>query len=455
MPENVIVLQEAHLAEIKELVFDRPGLEGAAFVLCGSSVSEDTNKLLSRHVVPVAPEDYLVREATRLSISGRALTRVAKMARRLNLSILFVHSHPEGVPDFSAQDDREEQRLIPFFQARVPARIHGTAVLTQNTVAGRIYAPERFAATRVVAIGSFFRIFVPGENAPDYAIFDRQVRAFGPEVQRAMRAMHIGVVGVGGTGSPTAEQLYRLGFGRISLFDGDSFHPTNVNRVYGSRLRDAGRPKVEISKAHLDEIGLTTTIRPVPEHITSEAAALKMRDCDVIFCCTDKEWPRAIITTLARQYLIPVFDLGVLINSEAGVLKDVHGRVTTMLPGEACLFCRGRISAEMVRLESLSPQDRKAQILDGYAPELDEPAPAVISFTSSIASAAITELIHRLTAFMGKERLSTEVLYRFDASVIRTNRVAPRPECACADPTQRGSGDEQPFLGMVWANHTR
>lgn len=450
-----IVMLEVQLEELRQKLFDRPGVEGAAFLLCGQSVSEDAVKLIVHAVVPIADEDYLRREPYGLTIASPALTRVAKLARYEALSVVFAHSHPEGVPEFSEQDDREEARLLPFLQARVPGRVHGTLVLTEHHIQGRLYTPDQVSVDEVIAIGDRIRSWTPVSIEAIEPFFDRQVRAFGPDIQRLLRRLRIGVVGAGGTGSPVAEQLCRLGVGHLRLFDGDRFAETNVNRVYGSSLQDDGRLKVEIAKDHLDRIGLATTVDTVAQHISYEAAARAMRDCDVIFGCTDKELPRAILVQLAMRYCIPVFDLGVLIDSQNGCIAGVHGRVTTLMPGEACLFCRGRITAETIRIEALSEDDRVRQVRDGYAPELDEPAPAVIAFTTATASAAVMELLHRLTGFMGSERSSSEVLLALDQTRLRTNRIKSRDGCICEDRSSWGRGDVEPFLEMVWPNETK
>lgn len=450
-----IVMLEPQLAELREKLFDRPGVEGAAFLLCGQSVSDDMVKLVVHSVIPIADEEYLRREPYGLTIASPTLTRVAKLARYEGLSVVFAHSHPDGISDFSDQDDREEARLLPFLQARVPGRVHGTVVLTEHQIRGRLYVPEQVPVDDVIALGERIRSWsLPGPDAVE-PFFDRQVRAFGPDIQRLLRRLRIGIVGVGGTGSPVAEQLYRLGVGHLSIFDGDRFSETNVNRVYGSSLKDDGRLKVEMVKEHLDRIGLGTTIDIVPQHITYEAAARALRDCDVVFGCTDKELPRAILVQLAMRYCIPVFDLGVLIDSRDGCITGVHGRVTTLMPGEACLFCRGRITAEAIRIESLSEEDRQRQVRDGYAPELEGPAPAVIAFTSATASAAVMELLQRLTGFMGSERASSEVLLALDQTKLRTNRLAPREGCVCEDRSFWGRGDAEPFLEIVWPSETK
>ena len=450
-----IVFLESQWQQLRSYLFDKPGIEGAAFVLCGESQAPRCKKLLAHAVVPVAPEDYLRREALGLTITSRALSRITKLARHEKLSIVFAHSHPEGFAEFSAQDDREEERLLPFIQSRLPDRVHGTLVLTRDGAAGRLYLPSKTEVDQVLVVGKRFEAYPRLSSTVRRDIFDRQIRAFGSFVQERLRSMTIGVVGAGGTGSAIAEQLCRLGVGTLYIFDGERLELSNLNRVYGSTVADADRLKVDIARDHLKRIALQTEIQAVPKHITNLGAASVLRECDVVFGCTDKHLPRAILTQLSLTYFTPVIDLGVLIDSSEGIIRGVHGRVTTLMPGEACLFCRGRISPEAIRVEALTEDELLGQIADGYAPELEEPAPSVIPFTSAVASTAVAELLHRLTGFMGSERHTSEVLHSFDETRIRTNRVSPREVCICTDQSRWGRGDEDPFLGMVWPTDTK
>jgi molybdopterin/thiamine biosynthesis adenylyltransferase len=451
MQTRIVILEE-QLTTLSELLFDQPGVEGAAFLLCGESRDQEHAKLVVHAIQPIQDDEYLLREPYRLSISSKALTRIAKLARYEKLSIIFAHSHPDGVSDFSTQDDKEEEKLIPFFQSRVPERIHGTIVLTKDSIAGRLYCPTQVSVDSIVSIGNRTKVWSGGGGRKTFPWHDRQVRAFGSDIQATLQALHIGVIGVGGTGSAVAEQLYRLGVGSLTLIDGDQLELTNLNRVYGSRKDHEGKNKAGIAKSHLDSIGLGTEVHAVQHHITEQHAAKLMRRCDIVFGCTDKQIPRAILNQLSIRYTIPLIDVGVLVDSEAGQIGNVLGRVTTFFAGESCLFCRGRISPEQIRIESLSDEDRAAQAREGYAPELDEPAPAVIPFTTAIASAALSELIHRLTGFMGSDRQSTEVLYFFDENRIRTNRVKPREMCTCVDSSNWGRGDTSPFLDLFWTS---
>ncbi|MEK6289215.1 MAG: ThiF family adenylyltransferase [Acidobacteriota bacterium] len=448
-----LTLLEGARFRLEEAVFSRQGLEGAAYLLCGRSVTEDETRLLVREIVPVAETHYLRREPYRLSIDSASYASVAKRARAIGASIIFAHGHPFGPPDFSEQDDREEPKLVEFFSARVPGVPHGSLVLTPGTLANcRIWSGNGWGqVARIRTIGQRFRFqtFIADETPlPDF--FDRHVRAFGPEIQRLLQRLHVGVVGLGGTGSPVVEQLIRLGVGKISIFDGEQFESSNVTRVYGSSISDEGKNKAEISFAHASSIGLGTVVRTYPRNITEEETAKQLRVCDIIFGTTDKQAPRGILVQVALQYMIPVFDLGVKIDAPEQIIRGINGRVTTLLPGEACLFCRERISSDAIRLESLSPEERQLLVDEHYAPQLETQNPAVITFTTAVAAQAVSEFLHRLTGFMGEGRQSSEVLMFFHETAIRTNRTAPKPDCICAKTELWGVGDRRDFLGLTW-----
>lgn len=439
-------------AFLRQAIFSRPGLEGAAYLLCGRSQTSNELRFLVREVVPVADRDYLVREPYRLSIGSPSYVAVAKKAAVRGDSIIFVHSHPTGIEDFSAQDNREEPKLMEFFASRLPDQPHGSlVVVSESRMRGRVWSGLWLPMTRIRQIGERFRFVDPYRNdEPIPEFFDRQVRAFGRDIQRLLGRLHVGVVGAGGTGSAVLEQLVRLGVGTISVFDGERFEPSNVNRVYGSTTRDGGRPKVDIADQHLSGIGLGTVIRRYDGSIGIETIAKALRECDVVFGNTDRQAPRGTLVRLALWYLIPVIDTGVKIEAPDGVIRDIIGRVTVLLPGEACLFCRGRISARMIQLESLSPEEWKALADEDYAPELQDPAPAVIPFTTAVAAQGISELLHRLTGFMGADRHSSETLMMFHDRTVRTNRPPPNPECLCAQRKNWAKGDRRDFLDLMW-----
>lgn len=437
----------------------QPGfIEQGAYLLCSLSVTESESRLLVRAVILVRPEEVISASSSHMEIAPQSFMRAMKCADIGHLSFVFVHSHPYGPAGHSPQDNVTE----PSFFRTAYTRINGKAIHASIVVSGvdhpraRVWHSDGTTSPVEVirVIGDRFRFFHHDPQLNAHAeIFDRQVRAFGMEIQYLLKTLHIGIVGNGGTGSAVAEQLIRLGIGKLSLFEGQTLDASNVTRVYGSRLADVDRPKVKIIQRLAKDIGFGTEVTLFPEHITSLKTAEALRDCDVIFGCTDDEWGRSILSKLAIDYYIPVIDMGVKIDSNEGSIVSVQGRVTTLAPGTACLFCRGRITAEGVRaqvIESCNPSQAEELRRQRYAPELHGNAPAVIAFTTAAASTAVAELLHRLTGFMGPDRISSEVIHFFDQSRMRTNHLSPNFDCYCGDKQRWGLGDQQPFLGMLW-----
>lgn len=435
-----------------------PELERGAYLLCRPSITDSEVRLIVRAVVPVDDSDVIECSSHHMKIASRSFIRAMKRADLGKACFVFVHSHPEKYPQHSAQDDTEEAKLFrtAYNRIRTPG-VHGSLVFMKGTLtAGRVWLPDGtcVAVDRIRIIGDRFRFIFPGRpHTPIPEFFDRQVRAFGPDVQRLLKELRVGMVGVGGTGSCVAEQIIRLGIGSVLVVDGENFEASNVNRVYGSRVVDADIPKVKIAQRLAAEIGLVTEVEVIPKPITFESVLSKFRSCDVIFGCTDDEFGRSLLTRFAIYYAIPVFDMGVKIHSENEAIKSIQGRVTTLLPGLACLNCRRRLSSEKITAESLRATDPKAAAEleeEGYIPELDDPAPAVVPFTTAVASSAVTEFLHRLTGFLGDDRRSSEVLHLIDHTRIRTNNMSPGAGCFCRDELYWGRADVKPFLDTTW-----
>lgn len=431
--------------------------EAAAYLLCGQSESEQEKRLLVRRIIPVRDQEIASTSPVHMSIPSASFRAAMKEAHQTKSSFLFAHSHPNGLCDFSQQDDKEEALLFRTAYNRIrTAAPHGSIVIARDgSLVGRIWLEDGTSHpfSKVRIIGSSFRFFYPHSANPPLEFFDRHVRAFGIEFPQILRQLHIGIIGCGGTGSSIAEQLIRLGVGTLTVVDEGRFEASNVTRGYGSSVLDVGAEKVELIKRLATTIGMGTRVITINKNCTYASTIRSLRACDLIFGCTDDQWGRSLLNRLAIYYFIPVLDMGVRIHSQAGKIRSVQGRVTTLLPNMACLYCRNRISAEVVRQESLdalNPTEAARLRKEGYIPELEEPAAALISFTTSIAAAAVNELFHRITQFGGADRTATEILYRFDESKISTNSTPSQPDCICGNPTLAGRGDCEPLLDCTW-----
>lgn len=452
-----LTFREEDYACLTAHLFPAP-TERAAYMLCGLSVGPSETKLLVREVIAVDNHELRSASCVHLSIPADIYVQWLKRADESNACLVFAHSHPGGEARFSPQDDAEEPPFFRTAQVRIKSSgIHGSIVLADSqTVAGRAWLPngsvQPLECIRI--IGRRFRFIRSTETGPEQLPFwDRQIRAFGREFQPVLKRLRVAVVGAGGTGSSVSEQLIRLGVGHLTVIDGGKFESSNINRVYGSYETDDGLRKPLIVKRLANTIGLTTEVIAIDRPITFLSAIECLKDCDIVFGCTDDQWGRSLLTTFALHYLTPVFDLGIAVDSADGVIERVEGRVTTLMPGAACLYCRNRISPQGIRAETMQEFDpTQAEQLrrEGYLIGLPETAPSVITFTTTIASSSVTELLHRLTGFMGSERTATEVIHRIDWSRVRTNSVEPSSTCRCANREEWGVGDTTPMLGVMW-----
>jgi molybdopterin/thiamine biosynthesis adenylyltransferase len=448
------------VAEQMAIQFDqaRPN-EGAGYLFVRVGLSEFETRLIGREFWPIQDDELLEKLPHHLSIKSASYTRAFRHADETKQGFWFVHSHPKGFTSFSRADDATEPPLFESAHVRIENLIpHGSLVFPLGgSPIGRVWQKDGsvIPVNRIRVVGRRLTIYdaeIDSVEIPPF--FDRQVRAFGPDVQKLLARLHVGVVGCGGTGSAVCQQLIRLGVGTLSIFDGQRFEGTNVNRVYGSLLSDDGAWKTNIVEREAASIGLGTVIKRYNGSIYQRDIARRLIEPDVLFGCTDEEYGRSILNDVSLRYGIPLFDMGVKIVSENGMIDTVVGRITTVQPGNACLLCRRRITPRRIAAEALravDPDKAKQLAAEGYAPELETPAPAVITFTSPVAAAAVNEFLHRLTGFMGPDRETTEVLHFFDQCDIGRNATAPEPTCKCAAPKVLGSGDVNPFLGMTWS----
>lgn len=90
---------------------------------------------------------------------------------------------------------------------------------------------------------------------------------------------------------------------------------------------------------------------------------------------------------------------------------------------------------------------RKAE---AYVDGGGDPAPAVVTFTTSIACTAVDELIQGLTGFRGPVGMEYNRIRRFDRVEDRLMTCRPVPTCpVCGSQGSWGRGDVLPFLGVM------
>lgn len=464
MRYTLTFLEAAYEKLIKHL-FSDTSLERAAYLLCGISRTDREIRFIVRQVLAVPDEVLLRQERERISIPSSSYVPVLGSASDTNHCFFLVHSHPENYPSFSIVDDEEELALFKTAYIRAENGIHGSVVFNStHTLSGRVWIEESDQLVTepislIRILGKRYR-FISTNNAPQEktqipeAFFDRQIRAFGKGLQQLLGKLHIGVVGCGATGSATIEQLARLGVGEITIIDHDRLDDTNISRVHGSTMKDFEKRlfKTDIMKTMVDEIGFGTRVHTITDKVIYESVAKRLRDCDIIFGCTDDHAGRAVLNRISIYYAIPVIDMGVKIDSNGGVIHNIPGRITIVKPGGPCMFCRETVDSHRIAAELMEPEQYENLRGLGYAPELKIKDPAVIPFTTAISSQSIIEMLNMISGFMGESSDMTELVYFFDSREF-SNREDPKSSnCICVDYQKICRGDSREFLGMVWPN---
>ena len=277
MRYTMTVLEESY-RRLTQHLFSDTTVEQAAYVLCGISRDNRETRFIVKDVLTVPKEILLKQTWERLSIPSKSFVPVLKQAADASQCFFLVHSHTNNYPYFSPYDDEEEMHLFKTAYVRVQVGIHGSLVFNSpNSLSARVWLDggESLVTkplSQIRILGKRYQ-FITANNAPPEEpgipelFFDRQVRAFGKEMQKLLGSIHIGVVGCGGTGSATIEQLVRLGVGRLTIVDHDEIDNTNISRIHKSTMKDFedGLNKTDIMRLRIEQIGFGTKVNAIPK----------------------------------------------------------------------------------------------------------------------------------------------------------------------------------------------
>jgi len=457
---------EEQYDRIADLIFADEN-EAAALALCGRSLIRnpwlggEEETFIVKEIVPVPSDAYIRRSPVDFVWSTTPFFQLLKRAARKDFAVAVIHSHPKDHPDFSLNDNIADKELFEIaFNRLESARAHLSVVIERNgQISARAYLPDLKPqrVQSVVVIGERWRMACRTNDASIAPHLDRQVRAFGASATAQLRNLRVAIVGCGGTGSAVAMLLSRIGIGKLALIDADNVQDTNLNRLHFAGMSDANlqRRKVDVVAEGIAAIGLPTTIVRVPRYCDHKDALDVLRSCDVVFGCTDDHLGREILNRLAHFYFIPIIDLGLLIEPNDDNGYDVFdGRVTIVQPGYPCQSCRGLIDNEQIFIDSLrrDPELLEARRRAGYVPNDPDPSPAVVTFTTEVATMAVNELFHRLNAFRGPEERCSERIRQFQ--YLKSSDTLPggkrRPGCRlCGQRRYDGRGDMIPLLDLT------
>ena len=430
-----ITLLESQDIKLRKFLDSHPkGHERAAIVLFRRlhrpiQGLDDSDRYIAVDVIPFV-DDWIVHSSSaHVNFDLKYLRDAFRRCEEEKLVFGFAHNHPTGYPDFSETDEENERTLLQAIVNRNGRNIHFVALLlTNGQWKARVRhgeSPHPISTRHTLVLGDHLTMYGYEESEyDDDTIHARQAAAFGQPFVDMLRSLRVGIVGCGGTGSPTITLLARAGIGELVLIDNDLLEKTNLNRVRGSRLEDVGKNKALILGDFIRSLGLSVQISTIQSLIDEDPNALDaISSCDVIFGCTDDQLGREVLNTSLYVYAQALIDIGLggqIAQDKEGqpYLRYHQGRISTVLPeaGE-CLLCQGVIKDKWIRHQQelrknpdLSIEEAEQRYLEGSG----EQAPGVGPFTSATADNGVANLFNLLRPFRRIPGHLREDLYFID-----------------------------------------
>lgn len=403
-----------HHQQLVDHLFPSDGLESVAVALCGRHSQLNGETLLVHEIFLIPDEDCQERSVGRLQWPTEKIIPFFKRLAHTDLAILKIHSHPGGYSQFSDTDNESDAEffgsVFGWTESDAP---HASAVmLPDGSFFGRFFYPDgsyKFIdKTSIIGHTIVVNELIVVDGKHSFA--QRTIQAFGQKTYNLINSLTIGVVGCSGTGSPTIEQLTRLGVKKLVLIDPDCVEHKNLNRILNTSTHDANerKPKVQAMVDAIKLMGLGTETESYQFNLYDHLPALEaLASCDVIFGCMDSVDGRHLLNQLCSFYLIPYFDLGVKLEADGfGGIRKICGSVHYIQPGRSSLITRGVYTMEDLRASAQvrqNPEEYASLQKNAYIKNINVNSPAVISVNMQISSHGINEFLNRLHPYKAED----------------------------------------------------
>lgn len=315
----------------------------------------------------VLPQDGERAVHGNASFSGGYFLRAADEATAQDAGLVLLHSHPKGTgwQGMSHDDVRAERGYaaqamsmtgLPLLGMTLAGDGHWSARFWERVGRGE-YDKQDCETVRVV--GERLSVTYDERQRPTPGSrpeLERTVSAWGRDAQAHLARLKIGVIGAGSVGALVAETLVRTGVGDLMLLDFDTVKVVNLDRLLHARKRDAilARSKVETLRRGLlkSATAASPRVEALEFSVVEEEGFRAALDCDVLFSCVDRPWPRAALNLIAYAHLIPVIDGGIKVMTAGGSrLTAADWKAHVAAPGRRCLECLGQYDPGLVATE--------------------------------------------------------------------------------------------------------
>ncbi len=319
--------------------------------------------LINSLVLPQPAERKVHGNAT---FTGPYFQRALGLAMKNGSGLALMHSHPyPGWQDMSPDDVRAEEGHAAATKGATGLPFVGLTIGSDGSWSGRFWektAPrsyERNWCETVRVVGDGFKGTFNDHLLPAPAFrknLERTVSAWGPRKQSLLARLQIGIIGTGSVGSIVAEALARMGVQKMVLLDFDSVEEVNLDRLLHATEKDARkrRSKVKVLAKALRKSATSKgfSVDSLEMSIVEEEGFRHALDCDLLFSCVDRPWPRSVLNFIAYAHLIPVVDAGIKVSRKPdGTLRGADWKTHIAGPGRPCLECLKQYDPGLVQAE--------------------------------------------------------------------------------------------------------
>lgn len=137
--------------------------------------------------------------------------------------------------------------------------------------------------------------------------FARSEALLGTQAMETLRSTRVIIFGVGGVGSYAAEALIRTGLTHLTIVDGDTVQPSNLNRQLPATRATIGLPKVDALKARLLEINPDAEIEALPIMANSQWLTANGLNYDYVIDAIDSVNDKTDLIIYATRARVKIF----------------------------------------------------------------------------------------------------------------------------------------------------
>lgn len=168
---------------------------------------------------------------------------------------------------------------------------------------------------------------------------ERYIRNLGPLTEEEcllLRQQRVFLAGCGGLGGYLLEHLLRAGVGAITVCDGDTIVPSNLNRQLLADMESLGRSKTEAACARAALVNPEAAVEARPVFLTADNALGLIAGHDLALDALDSPAARRILASACRQAGIPLVH-GAIRGwyAQAAVILPDSGMMEQLYPADA------------------------------------------------------------------------------------------------------------------------